>query len=131
MYQKPEVRIIDHQQVDTKPAEVTSAEAAALLAKYGYKNTQPSSQVTQISQDIHPNNNLTADQLYQMQLRQEEEIRRREMERRYGPKSYTFDGRNINYSNVEYRDLGIDGQNVGIQIQVVSDMPLNNNNYRR
>ena len=127
MYQKPEVRIIDQQQVESKPAEVTSAEAAALLAKYGYNNNSQSNQEQQ--QFVNPNNNLTSEQFYQLQLQQEEELRRKEMERRYGPKSITFDNRNINYSNVEYRDLDIDGQNIGIQVQVVSDMPINN--YRR
>ncbi len=127
MYQKPEVRIIDQQQVENKSAELTSAEAAALLAKYGYSNNSQSNQEQQ--QFVNPNNNLTSEQFYQLQLQQEEELRRKEMERRYGPKSITFDNRNINYSNVEYRDLDIDGQNIGIQVQVVSDMPINN--YRR
>jgi hypothetical protein len=130
MYQKPEVRIIDQQQIESKPADVTSAEAAALLAKYGYNNNGSSSKVHETPQFINPNNNLTAEQLYQIQLQQEDELRRKEMERRYGPKPVTFDGRNVNYSNVEYRNLDIDGHNIGIQVQVVSDMPINNNNRR-
>jgi hypothetical protein len=130
MYQKPEVRIIDHQQVESNPIEATSAEAAALLAKYGYKNPQ---QVYQPDQPIQTQQSrgLTADELYAMQLREEEERRNREYQRLYGPKAMTFDSNKINYSNVEYRDLGIDGQNVGIQVQIVSDMPIYNNNNRR
>lgn len=129
MYQKPEVRIIDQQQVESKSAEVTSAEAVALLAKYGYNNNGGTNKVQEEPKNVHPHTQLTADQLYQLQLREEEEFRRREMERRYGPKPVTFDGNRINYSNVEYRDLDIDGHNIGIQVQVVSDMPINN--YRR
>ena len=49
----------------------------------------------------------------------------------YGPKAVTFDSRNIGYSNSEYRDLDVDGHNFGIQVQVVSDMPIQNNNNRR
>ncbi len=130
MYQKPEVRIIDPQQVESKPVESTSAEAAALLAKYGYKNTQHQ---VQSEQPIHTQQSrgLTADELYAMQLREEEERRNREYQKMYGPKAMTFDSNKINYSNVEYRDLGIDGQNVGIQVQVVSDMPIYNNYNRR
>lgn len=130
MYQKPEVRIIDPQQVESKSVETTSAEAAALLAKYGYKNSEQSFQPDQPVK-TQQSRGFTADELYEMQLREEEERRNLEWQRIYGPKAMTFDSNKINYSNVEYRDLGIDGQNVGIQVQIVSDMPIYNNNQRR
>ena len=56
--------------------------------------------------------------------------KQREMQRRYGPKAYTFDNNNVNYSNTDYKSLDIEGHNLGIQVQVVSDMPIYNNNRR-
>lgn len=124
MYQKPEVRLIEPQQEQTTPTEVTSSEAAALLAKYGYKHPEYNAP---IQTNNNPYNNLTADELFAIQQREIEEIRQREIQRRYGPKAATFDSNNIRYSNSEYRDLDVDGHNFGIQVQVVSDMPINNN----
>ena len=40
-------------------------------------------------------------------------------------KAITFDSNNIGYSNSEFRDVDIDGQKFGIQVQVISDMPIN------
>lgn len=121
MYQKPDVYIIEPQQVQTSSIDVTNSEAAQLLAKYGYKSTEFNSPIPA------PNtNDLTIDEFYEMHNRIEREKREREYQMRYGPKSITFDNRNINYSNTDYRDMDIDGYNIGIQIQVVSDMPINN-----
>lgn len=125
MYQKPEVRILEPQQVETNSTEVTSSEAANLLAKYGYKtefnNPIPTPQVN------NPYQNMTADEMFLASQREIEAQRSREYQRRYGPKAVTFDSNQINYSNTEYRDLDFDGHNFGIQVQVVSDMPINNN----
>ena len=125
MYQRPEVRLIEPQQEQTTPVEVSGSEAAALLAKYGYKtpefnNPMPSPQVQQ-------DGNMTADEFFMAQQREIEARKQREYQRMYGPKAVTFDSNHINYSNSEYRDLDIDGHNFGIQVQVVSDMPINNN----
>jgi hypothetical protein len=124
MYQRPEVRLIEPQQEQTTQTEVTSSEAAALLAKYGF-NAPGYNTPNQVNND--PNQNLTAEEFFNIQQREIEEIRQRELQRRFGPKANTFDSNNIRYSNSEYRDLDIDGQNFGIQVQVVSDMPINNN----
>ena len=124
MYQKPEVRLIEPQQEQTTQTEVTSSEAAALLAKYGYKNPEYNAP---IQQNTDPNQNLTAEEFFALHDRECESQRQRELQRKYGPKASTFDSNNIRYSNSEYRDLDLDGQNFGIQVQVVSDMPINNN----
>jgi len=124
MYQKPEVRLIEPQQEQTTSTEVTSSEVAALLAKYGYKNPEYNEPV---HQNTDPNQNLTADEFFAIQQREFEAQKQRELQRMYGPKASTFDSNNIRYSNSEYRDLDVDGQNFGIQVQVVSDMPINNN----
>ena len=124
MYQKPEVRLIEPQQEQTTPTEVTSSEAAALLAKYGYKNPEYNAP---IQQNTDPNQNLTAEEFFALHDRECESQRQRELQRKYGPKASTFDSNNIRYSNSEYRDLDLDGQNFGIQVQVVSDMTIYNN----
>jgi len=122
MYQKAEVRIIQDQQVDTRPAEVTSSEAADLLAKYGYSTEHlPKNEPTQVRND------LTIEQLYAQHDREIELQKQREIQRRNMPKAYTFNNNNINYSSTDYRSVE-DG--FGIQVQVVSDMPLYNNNRR-
>jgi hypothetical protein len=125
MYQKPEVRIIEPQQEQSTPTNVSNSEAAYLLAKYGYKNPEYNDPVQQTNNN--PYQNLTADQLFEIQQREIEAQRQKELQRKYGPKASTFDSNNIRYSNSEYRDLDVDGQNFGIQVQVVSDMPINNN----
>lgn len=119
MYSKPEVRIIQDQQIETKPQEVTSSEAANLLAKYGYSTHQTTS-----TNNNSANSGLTVQELYNQYDREMELQRQMELERRNRPKSVTFDNRNINYSSTDYRSLD-DG--FGIQVQVVSDMPINNN----
>lgn len=124
MYSKPEVRIIQDQFIETKPQEVTSSEAADLLAKYGYSsqnlNPQPNAP--------NKNNVLTAQDLYDQYDREIELQRQSEMQRRYGPKAITFDNNKVNYSSSDYRSLE-DG--FGVQVQVVSDMPIYNNNKRK
>jgi hypothetical protein len=125
MYQRPEVRIIEPQQEQSTPADVTGSEAAYLLAKYGYQ-PQPSVGV----QTYNPDADLTFEEMIAKQQRELNDEKIREQQRMYGPKASTFDSNNIRYSNSEYRDLDLDGQNFGIQVQVVSDMPIQNNNRR-
>lgn len=125
MYSKPEVRIIQDQQVESKPQDVTSSEAADLLAKYGYSTQNYNPQPTTTN---NPNNDITAQQLYDQWDREMELQRQKELQRRNGPKAYTFDNNNVNYSSTDYKSLD-DG--FGIQVQIVSDMSIYNNNNRR
>jgi ribosome biogenesis GTPase len=67
---------------------------------------------------------------YNEKERKEMEKRRKEMERRNTPRPYTFDGDRVNYHESKYSDLDLDGQSLGIQVQIVSDMPISNNNRR-
>jgi hypothetical protein len=126
MYSRPEVKVIQNQQVETKTTEVTSSEAAALLAKYGYSNNSYNNH----PQTPVPDSGLTVQDLYAQYDREMELKRQKEIQRKYGPKAYTFDNNNVNYSNTDYRSLDIDGHNLGIQVQIVSDMPIYNNNRR-
>lgn len=114
MYQKPEVRVIEYQQETSRPTEVTSSEANALLAKYGW--TQP--QVDN-HQPQSPNMDLTFEELIQ-----QEERRKASLQRPQAPTPHSFDRNRVAYHNSEYRDLGVDGHNVGVQVQIVTDMKM-------
>lgn len=117
MYQKPEIRIIQDQQVEATTQEVSSYEASDLLAKYGYTSKQTYHSDPKKSSQ-------TVEDFYNQHDREIELQRQKELQKRFGPKAYTFDNNNINYSSSDYRSLE-DG--IGIQVQVVSDMPIYNN----
>ena len=113
------VRIIEPQQEESHPTDVTGSEAAYLLAKYGY-NPQP----TINSQPFDPNKDLTLDQMIENQNRELAEQRAKQQQQMYGPKPVTFDSRNTGYAETKYTDLDVDGHNFGIQVQIVSDMKI-------
>ena len=114
--QRPEVRIVEPQQEEVKSNEVSGYEANQLLAKYGYSDPL----VNNHPPVYNPDNNLTAEQLFQKQLKEEQEKKQRESIRRSNPISYGFD--NVNYSENKYASL--EGEDFGIQVQIVSDMPI-------
>jgi len=116
MYRQAQVIIVDPQQEQTVSQEVSGSEAAALLAKYGY--TQPQTN----NVPIHNSANMTFEEMIAQQEREQAERRNREYQRMNGPRPYTFDGKNVNYVETKYSSL--DGENFGIQIQIVSDMPI-------
>jgi hypothetical protein len=124
--QRPEVRIIEPQQEETRAVDASQSERDYLLAKYGYKQVSPSYQ----EESYNPNQHLTFEEMVALEESKMREIRRREMEKRNAPRPYTFDGDRVNYHESKYSDLDLDGQNFGIQVQIVSDMPINNNNRR-
>lgn len=119
--QRPEVRIIQDQQTETKPAEIQSWEAEQLLRKYGYTDQSFSTRESQ-PVDIPSNNPLTFEEMVAQEeaKRKEEEMRKRA--NLHGPKPTTFDGRNGYDSEIKYssdEDTGF-----GFKIQIVSDMPI-------
>ncbi len=124
MYQRPEVRLIEPQQEQTTPVEVTGSEAAALLAKYGYKSPEYNNPIPEPRQ--RQDGDMTVEEFFLAQQREIDAIRAREHQRMYGPKAVTFDSNKINYSNTEFRSFD-DDSNFGIQVQIVSDMPIYNN----
>lgn len=124
MYQRPEVRLIEPQQEQTTPVEVTGSEAAELLAKYGYKSPEYNNSIPEPRQ--RQDGDMTVEEFFLAQQREIDAIGAREHQRMYGPKAVTFDSNKINYSNTEFRSLD-DDSNFGIQVQIVSDMPIYNN----
>lgn len=118
MNRQAQVRIVEPQQEQTVSQEVSGSEAAALLAKYGYSQPQA------INVPAHnPSANMTFEEMVAQQEREMSARRLREQQRMNGPRPYTFDGRNVNYVETKYSSL--EGENFGIQIQIVSDMPIN------
>ncbi len=117
--QRPEVRIVQDQQVEIKPAEISGWEAEQLLRKYGYTDQSFSTREQEIPQS-QPG--LTFEEMIAQEesKRIEEENRRRSQQ--FGPKPTTFDGRNGYDSEIKYgsdEDTGF-----GFKIQIVSDMPI-------
>jgi hypothetical protein len=117
--QRPEIRIIQDQQVEST-REITGSEAEQLLRKYGYADQSFSTRENPNQPPPQPA--LTFEEM----VAQEEQKKRAEEERRRaqrnGPHPNTFDGRNGYDSEIKY---GSDEETgYGFKIQIVSDMPI-------
>ena len=119
---KPEVRIIQNQEY-SEPQEVniSSAEAYALMAKYGIPTTQP---VQQPAPNVNP---LTFEEMIAMEQnkikaekQQMEMERMREMNK---PTPYSFDRSSVRHYDTQYKS--IDDTGFGVEIKVVSNMDIN------
>lgn len=123
---RPEVRVIDTQ-TTSEPVQmnVSSAEAYALMSKYGIKPNQ----IPEPSQPlfVDPNKDLTFDQMIELEERKiKAERQRKEYERQQElnkPTPYSFDRNKVQYYNNDYRT--IEDTNFGIEVKIVSDMPIN------
>jgi hypothetical protein len=119
--QRPEVRLIQSQQVETNEnPNIDSWEAEQLLRKYGYQNDQQSV----IPNDLPPTSvdqGLTFEQMIaQEEARlKSEEIRRKQAN---GPKPISFDGSSGYYTETKYGSD--DDSGYGFKIQITSDMPI-------
>jgi hypothetical protein len=128
---KPIVNIVEPQQY-SEPQEVniSSAEAYALMAKYGVNpNTPPPAQ----QRPVDPNANLTFDQMIAIEEnklkaeRQQRDFERmREMNK---PTPYSFDRGSVRHYDNQYRTFD-DETNFGVEVKIVSDMPINNQYYK-
>lgn len=118
---RPEVRVIQNQEIETKETQVSQSEADALLAKYGYKQKY----VAQEPVNVDPNQNLTFDEMIRRQEAQEAERKARLERQRNGAQPVSFDPYNMNYSETKYTNLEVDNTNsFGIKVQIVSDMKI-------
>jgi len=118
--QRPEVRLIQDQQVETNenPNNIDNWEAEQLLRKYGYQNTQYSTHQELPTID----DGLTFDQMIAQEevKKKNEEMRR--LQETNGPKPISFDGRNGYHTETKYGSD--DDSGYGFKIQVTSDMPI-------
>jgi hypothetical protein len=108
---KPEIRIIQNQTEEIKPAEISQNEAEMLLAKYGFKS--PIQQQTN-------NNNLSFEEMIRLEEQKNKQRLQEQMMKANGPKPLTFGG---NYdSDTIYGTDGDSGYT--FKVNIVSDMPI-------
>ena len=122
---KPIVKIIEPQQYsEPQDVNISSAEAYALMAKYGVNPTQPN---IQYPVQTDPYQNLTFDEMVAMEeqknritSQQKEMERMREMNK---PTPYSFDRGSIKHHETQYKS--IEDTNIGIEVKVVTNMDIN------
>ena len=123
---KPEVRIIQSQEVTTSSTNIdlSNSEIYALMAKYGINN--PNQIQQQAQQPYDPYKELTFDELVALE---EQKIKnasqQREMERLKElskPTPYSFDRNSIRHYDSQFKS--IDDSGFGVEIKVVSNMPI-------
>ena len=117
--QRPEIRLIQDQQVETNEnPNIDNWEAEQLLRKYGYQNTQYS---THQEPSMSTEDGLTFDQM----IEQEEAKKRNEEAKKQminGSKPISFDGRGGYYTETKYGSD--DDSGYGFKIQITTDMPI-------
>ena len=119
---RPEVRLIQDQQIETNSAPaIDSWEAEQLLRKYGYQGTQHSNIPEQpVAND--PSQGLTFEEMVareEARLREEAARKRQQMN---GPRPISFDGRGGYHTETRYGSD--DDSGYGFKIQITSDMPI-------
>lgn len=116
---RPEVRIIQNQEEETKPANIDSWEAEQLLRKYGH---QPNQFTTRPENIDPPKKELTFEEMLAQEehKKKEEELRRKNQ--MYGPKPTTFDGGRGYDSEIKYGSD--DDTGFGFKIEITTDMKL-------
>jgi hypothetical protein len=120
--EKPQVKIVEFQQEETKDTYVPDYEKNNLLAKYGYKvedfiQNQPN----------NPNSNLTFEEMIALEEAKLKEQTQINMHKRNTPRPYSFD--QVNYSESKYSSIDLDGTNLGFEVRIMSDMPINQRRY--
>lgn len=119
---RPEVRIIQNQEVESHEKEVSQSEMNELLAKYGYSSGYTGDRN---QQPVNPNQNLTFEEMMAREEQKENQRLERERQLRNGPKPVSFDPNNIGYSETKYSSMEVDDWNsLGIKVEIVSDMKI-------
>lgn len=109
---RPEVKIIEFQQEEIKPADISQNEADMLLSKYGYRPTIQDN-------NLPIDNGLTFEEMVKRKEEKEKLEKYNQYMKSNGPKPITFGG---NYdSEINY---GSDDSGYTFKVSVVSDMPI-------
>lgn len=117
---RPEVRIIDHQQEEIKPANISKTEEEMLLQKYGYGHSaQPQKQ----QKPYDPKQDMSFEELCRLEDQKIKEEKMRRHQQRTGPKPITFDG-DYN-SNTTFSS---DDDGISFKVNIVSDMEIPKDN---
>jgi len=119
--QRPEVRILQDQdiQVNNNP-QIDNWEAEQLMRKYGYQNTQYSS--NQESPVPSKDNGLTFEQMIAQEEARIRDEKMRRQQQLNGPKPISFDGGNGYHTETKYGSD--DDSGFGFKIEITSDMPI-------
>lgn len=115
---RPEVRIIQNQQEEIKPTDISQNERDMLLAKYGFK-----SQSTYTEPQTIQDNGLSFEEMCRREEQRLADERMRKYQQMMGPKPVTFGGNY--YSNEQYGTEPDSG--FTFKVSVVSDMPIPKN----
>ena len=115
---RPEIRIIQDQQEEIKPADISQNEMDMLLAKYGYK-TQPNyTEPTQAT-------GLSFEEMIRQEELKNQQRNYDQMMKAKSQKPYTFGG---NYDSETI--YGTDGDTgFTFKVNIVSDMPIPKKGY--
>jgi hypothetical protein len=114
---RPEVRIVQDQQEEVKPADISQNERDMLLSKYGFKS-QPS-----YEKPTPVDSGLSFEEMCRREEQRLADERARKYQQMMGPKPVTFGGNY--YSNEQYGTETDSG--FTFKVSVVSDMPIPKN----
>lgn len=116
---KAEVRIIQDQQIETQPVEVTGYEAEQLLRKY----TPNQKFSTHQNQNIPVANELTFEEMVAQEEAKNREAIDSQFKKDNAPRPITFNGNDGYDSEIRYKS---DDSGFGLKITVSTDMKLPN-----
>lgn len=116
--ERPQVKMIEFQSEETKPANIPSWEAEQLLRKYGHQPEQFSTrQEVQVQQP-----SLTFEEMIAQQELEERNNQIKRQQQITGPQPRTFDGGRGYDSEVKY--TSDDDSGFGFKIEITTDMQL-------
>lgn len=114
---RAQVRVIDQQSDEVKPADIQEWEKEQLLRKYGYTQDQPTQPTHQTKRD--PKGDMSYEELCRMEDQRYERERQERIRKMNAPRPTTFGG---NYdSNVSYSQ---DESGFAFKVDIVSDMKI-------
>jgi hypothetical protein len=118
MMERPQVRVVQDQQIETTVRQADGYEAEEILRRYGYSQQSQNISSPPQQQDT----GLSFEQMVAQQEAREKEEKMRQHQKMYGPKPVTFDGRNGYTSEVKY---GSDDElGFGFRIEITTNMNL-------
>lgn len=117
--ERPQVRMVEPQSEETKPANIPSWEAEQLLRKYGH---QPEQFTTRQDNPTPPAPGLTFEEMIAQQEAEQRNNQMRRQQQMNGPQPKTFDGSRGYDSEVRY--TSDDDSGFGFKIEITTDMQL-------
>jgi hypothetical protein len=118
--ERPQVRMVEPQSEETKPANIPSWEAEQLLRKYGH---EPEQFTTRQDNPLPPPApGLTFEEMIAQQEAEQRNNQMRRQQQMNGPKPVTFSGDRGYDSEVRY--TSDDDSGFGFKIEITTDMQL-------